>query len=101
MLAFLCHFEIGVGVPSLVGYFVRQNIIFASGKRSRVIEGLVASAPSTWCDGRWRFDIGDGHGGGPGQVKGRDLPRMYGPHWEIVGLVSRRLIVRPSLCTRD
>ena len=29
-------------------------------------------------------------------MKGRDLPRMYGPHWEIVGLVSRRLIVRPS-----
>ena len=24
----------------------------------------------------------------------------YGPHCEIVGIVSRRLIVRPSLCTR-
>ena len=60
-------------VPFFVGYIVRQDIFLASCQRSRVSEELATSVPSACCDGNWRIGVGDVQGGGPGQVKGREV----------------------------
>ena len=58
---------------------MRQDFFLASGKRSRVSKELAASAPSACCDGKWRFGNGDGQGGGPGQLKGREVNSWLRP----------------------
>ena len=89
MLASLCHFEIGVEMETLLeeihmgrialaghfslDFFVRQDFFLANCQQSRVSEELAAFAPSACCDGKWRYGIGDGQGGGPGQLKGREV----------------------------